>query len=239
MIYLVLIIGMFALIAIGSTMGLGDGTIMLVGIIFAIILVISSDNKDKNKLKAAHEKTKNILEFDEKTGVITIKQRNKDIAKQFNFENYVSTRHGYAQEKIIYTSATVGGVTTGGFDKVGGYGTEKKKTDKYNLIYQYVDSETNSTKKICVTKIKLSDELAKKAQNSKVKEYLNAKGNSIIVITELQSSEKEKQAYVNLHRISGGGYTTHLANLEEDDKIRTLPTLKKCSDIISWISGNN
>ena len=25
---------------------------------------------------------------------------------------------------------------------------------------------------------------------------------------------------------------------KEDDKIRTLPTLQKCNDIISWISGN-
>lgn len=236
MIYVVLIVGMFLLVAVGSTIGLGMGTISIIGIAFTIFLVLKSDKKDRNTLKSLQEETKDIIKVNENTGVITITQRHKAFAKMFTCENYVSTRHGYAEEKLIFTSATVGGVTTGGVDKVGGYGTEKKKTDKYNLIYQYVDYKSDQTKKVYVTAIQLSDSLRKSAKLSKVKEYLD--GNCLNVVMPLVSSEKEKQAYVNLHRIRGGGYSTHLANLEEDDKIRTLPTLQKCNDIISWISGN-
>ena len=236
MIYVLLIVGMFALVAVGSTIGLGTGTITVIGIAVVLFLVLKGEKKDKNALKTLQEQTKSILTVDKNTGRVTITQRHKAFAKLFTCENYVSTRHGYAEEKLIFTSATVGGVTTGGVEKVGGYGTEKKKTDKCNLVYQYVDPKNNQTKKVYVTAIQLSESLRKSAKLSKIKEYLD--GNSLIVVTPLVSSEKEKQAYLNLHRISGGGYSTHLANLEEDDRIRTLPTLQKCNDIISWISGN-
>lgn len=132
MIYAVLIVGMFVLVAVGSTIGLGMGTISIIGIAFAVFLVLKSVNKDKNILKSLQEETTDIIKVDENTGVITITQQHKAFEKMFTCENYVSTRHGYAKEKLIFTSATVGGVTTGGVDKVGGRGN-KRKTRKIKI----------------------------------------------------------------------------------------------------------
>lgn len=235
MIYVIVIVGMFVIVGIGSTAGLSTGLICLIGIAFCIALVVAEEKKKGKKLKNLQNQTANELKFNEKTGVITLTKRHASYSERFTLENYISTRHGYAQEKLIFTSATVGGVTTGGVDKVGGYGTEKMKTDKYNLIYEYLDPKDNLIKKGIVKRINLSDNLLEKAKNSKIKNYLD--GKNIIVVTPLVSSEKEMQAYLKLHQISGGGYTTHIANLQEDDKIKTLPTAQKCSDIINWISG--
>ena len=229
----------FVVIAgIGSAADIGTGTMTFIGVFAWILFVTFSDKKDKDKLKELNKKTSHALKFDPETGVITLTERNQTYAKMFDFERYVSKRHSYSQEKLIFTSATVGGVTTGGVDKVGGYDTEQKKTDRYNLVYKYVDPKDNSSKKGIVKEIELSDDLLEEAIHSEVKVYLN--GNRIVVVTPLVSSDKEKQGIVNMYRVCSGKedeYVAAMANVEENDKIRTMPTLKKSSTILKWISN--
>ena len=206
-------------------------------IVIVIIIIAATGSAEKQEIKEITKKSPNSIKYNAENGELILNERSEDFKKLFSTERYISTRHGYAEEKLIFTSATVGGITTGGWDKVGGYGTEKKKTNKYNLVYEYVNPEDNSYKRGYVNRIILSDELLKKAQTSNVKPYLD--GNSIIVVNPLIISEKELNGYVNLHRIRGGGYTTHIANLKEDDKIRTLPDVIKVNYILNWICEND
>lgn len=233
-----ILVGILGLILMVAS-GMGVGTTLMVFLVLWCTYVVLEDNKKKASLKEIQERTQDSLKYDPETGKITLTERNKSYAKMFDLERYITTHHGYSQEKLLFTSATVGGITTGGVDKIGGYGTEQKKTDRYNLVYKYVDPMDNSSKKGIVKEIVLSEELLEEAIHSDIRVYLNE--DRIIVVSPLVSSEKEKRGIVNQYRISGGNsdsYVAAMANIEENDKIRTMPTFQKSIAILKWISNH-
>lgn len=143
----------------------------IIALILAIVVIRFSWNAEKEKINALSElqnQTKDTITYDDRTGVVTISQRHSSFRTRFTYEKYVATHYNYTPEKLVFTSATVGGVTTGGVDQVGGYGTKERHTDRYQIIYEYVLSE-GSPKQGHVKEIRLSNELAEKARNSKVK----------------------------------------------------------------------
>lgn len=184
------VIGAIIIAFVGFALELSMFWITVIVAAFAFVVLGGESRAKKKKLKDIQKAQEGALNYDPKTQTVILKRRHETNAKRFILKNYVSTRVGYTPEKLIFTSATVGGVTTGGVDKVGGYGTEQKSTDRYNVFFTYVSSEKDELKEVEVKKIALSDELLEQAKKSNIKKYLN--GNKIIIVEPLVSSEDKK-----------------------------------------------
>lgn len=211
-------------------------TILAIFVVVFLVIALSSgkQHREATDLKELDNTSPDAIRYNIRTGELFLNERSEHHKKRFYTERYISTRHGYTPEKLIFTSATVGGVTTGGWDKVGGNGTEKRKTDRFNLVYNYLEPEDNSVKTGYVSKIVLSDELLEKAKKSNVKPYLD--GNNIVVVKPLERSEDD---YLKLYMLSGCNYTNIIANSAENDIIRTLPDVIKVNYILNWICKND
>lgn len=129
--------------------------------------------------------------------------------------------------KIHIGSATVGGVTTGGIYTTGGnISTSSYRSEKMELRYKRCYG--NSDPRPLISKIILSDTLAKKAKESKISSYLE--GNTIQLIHKVQHSYYALFAMQN-------GYTTQALNQGEIEDATGYPDREKCESIIRWLCG--
>ena len=81
------------------------------------------------------------------TNSIKLKRKSPEIKNAITIEAAREVFANYTPDKLLYTSATVGGVTTGGVDVIkGGYSiTSGQKTGKYYLSYKYAIDAPSST----------------------------------------------------------------------------------------------
>jgi hypothetical protein len=133
-------------------------------------------------------------------------------------------------EKYVYTGATVGGVTTGGVSKIGGYvdGLDYD-TDKYELVLKKVVAKINGKKVIQSNVIKtiyLNNELLEEAKNSEIECYIQ--GRKIVVVEEVEIPSKLKY-------LSGA----QAANLLKAYESEGYPTKEKCELILEWLCKNS
>ena len=117
------------------------------------------DNARKNKFQ---EDTKGLWEVDTVNHTVTIYKRHPSLSKMFYYTEYEATQTTYTKEEYVFTAATVGNVTVGGVDKIGGYKDKKVKTGKYELSFSY-DGLTSTN----IKRIYLSKELLQAAKRSK------------------------------------------------------------------------
>ena len=213
------------LLAVLGVIGIVPAIILLL-VFFIVIGCIEHEQKKKN-LKKGQSETKGMIWYDTENRTIKLTDRHPSFKERFSFEHYESSKVVYQEEKLIYTSATVGGVTTGGVDKVGGIQSETVKTNKFELVYEYATKDT--IKKGFIEKITLTDELLKQAQKSNIAKYI--KGNDILVVDELVESTDLIRGYLKI------GHNSSAANVMNEDKLRTMPTLDKCKAIVNWVSG--
>lgn len=206
---------------------IGIVPVILLLLVFFIVIGCIEHEKKKKNLKKSQSETKGMIWYDAENRTIKLKGRHSSFKERFSFEHYESSKVVYQEEKLIYTSATVGGVTTGGVDKVGGIQSEAVKTNKFELVYEYATKDT--IKKGFVEKITLTDELLKQAQKSNIAKYI--KGNDILVVDELVESTDLIRGYLKI------GHNSSAANVMNEDKLRTMPTLDKCKAIVNWVSG--
>lgn len=208
--------------------------------ILIMVLVIVIGNSENNEKKAMLEKIQadagNALVYNPKTETITVNERRHDNKQRFSFENYKRKAYSYTEEKLIYSSATVGGITTGGFDTVGGTSKKDVATNKYRLVYEYV--EDNIKKNGYVKKIRLSKKIASQIEESPIKEFYT--GKHIAVETPISEDwEKKKTQFAIRYNIAGSDYTlAAYSNAEENEIVKTLPTFQKCTQIVEWISDD-
>lgn len=149
---------------------------------------------------------------------LSIKKRSSKFFKAFSTKIITHTPMSYNPEKYIYTSATVGGITTGGIDKVGGNYVKTGKerdTGKRELLYFGHKVE----------RIQLTDELYKEAQASTIKKYLNDEKQIVV-------EEKAGIGLVLSAQLYGIHSSTTASYLYEG-----YPTAEKCREIITWICG--
>ena len=130
-------------------------------------------------------------------------------------------------EKLIYTGATVGSVTTGGWHKSGGFQSkEMGNSGKVNLVYYY--EHNNKMIPAEIKTIILSDDLVKAAKSSKIKEYLD--GNSLTIVGKMADTD----AAVAAMQL---GHKDYAFNIMEGAKVAALPTYEKCRAIVDWLSA--
>lgn len=156
----------------------GSPAMVVLGIVIIAAAFIMLWMEDKARAEFA-ARLRPCMTYDSTKKEICVTKQGKVFLEALKIEEVMDYVQGYEPEKLHVGAATVGGVTTGGVYKTGGYSyiAGTKKTGKYALVYGGVYIQT----------IKLSPELAKEAEKSDIKKYVDGSG----VITVIgQSSAK-------------------------------------------------
>ncbi len=160
-----------------------------------------------------------------------INKRDKALRAIFKTKAHEVGSIEHIPEKYIYTSATVGGITTGGISKVGGYDEVNQfKIARRDLLYLTRNENAANILEHRIEKIHLANDLMEEAKKSPIKDYL--KGNDIIVVEQIKPSD----GYIALMQ---AGMTNQAASLASAEASLGYPTPEKCNAIIDWICGVN
>ena len=211
-------------------------SIFAIGGVVACIKGVSIRKESKKELNNVKTATENlsaafIESFSGSLGCtdLYVKERHSDFKKLFTYEVHENAVHTDVPKKYIYTSATVGGITTGGVTEIGGYtDITKYSSHTFELRLKHVQ-KTNDNKEAVYTKlikkIELSSDLLKIAKKSKIAQYI--KGDCIVVIEDVDLPTGIMDMPVNT--------ALHAYDVQTS---KGYPSMKKCIDIIEWISGN-
>lgn len=186
------------------------------------IYVVTKPTISKLKKDKAKKRTKDSLIYISSTQTLIVKIRgviNRG-ALEIVADRDIKTK--YEPKRLVYTGATVGGITTGGFHEEGGYNyiSSANKTGKYNIYYV--------NEMLPIEKIQLSDELIQQAKNSEIAQFLNS-SNEIILI------QKHTSDLTQFAIETGKSFASDLLLR---DMREGFPTLEKCEKIINWICGS-
>ena len=211
-------------------------SIFAVGGIVACIKGIAINKESKKELKDVQTATENLSsafseDFSGSLGSINIhlKEQHPDFKKLLTYEVHENAIHTDVPKKYIYTSATVGGITTGGITEVGGYtDITKYSSHTFELRLKEVRKTPDNKGAVytrLIKKIKLSSDLLKRAKKSKISQYI--KDDCIVVIEDADISAETFNMPLNT--------ALHTYDVQAS---KGYPSMKKCIDIIEWMSGN-
>lgn len=209
----------------------------LVFIFIGIPYAIVSSNKSQKEYVAQMQKNEDLEQqlapyakyssYESYCGshVLKVKKRSRMLSQAFQMRNKEKVTFAYQPTSYIYTSATVGGITTGGVEKTGGHNSVvgRKKTEKCQLLYCGHEVES----------IYLTDELYEKAETSKIKSYLDHGKKRIIIV-----DEKKLQAIAPMASVLGTNNAATL-NMYGDLEIEASRTQGECAAIIAWLCEEN
>lgn len=144
------------------------------------------------------------------SGYLTIHSRSPITRSAINTDAERGVTLNYTPDKYIYTSATVGGITTGGVSKIdGGYSAGLgEKTGVYNLYYKWAERSTDSRNLTgwdgaFIYSIVLNDSDFNKAkENSKLRPLIVDQSELIDGRLAMYSSEIYLPNSLNVNRLS-------------------------------------
>lgn len=193
-------------------------------VLIAILFVMSI-------FKSRHDSNYNTLQVSSyKDHILSIKKRDSCLERVIQIAPHYSSTVSYKPEEYVYTGATVGGITTGGIHKEGGYNyiSSSKKTEKCELYYEYNETQY-------IDKIQLTPELAEEARKcEKIKSYVNSQ-NQIVIYSTANVSSIDKELFLQYGKSNSAGMY-NIANKYADQR---APSREKCEAIVSWICGKN
>ena len=160
--------------------GTAIGTLMLIGVIAIMVMRFYNQDIVPMKNNRMWMNTAAYVDYIPTQHTLVLKKRGPELSKAIKILDDRDYKISYKPEEYIFTSVTVGGITTGGVDKIGGYNyiSGSTKTGKYQLWY--IDK--------LVRNIRLSDELFEQAKESLIAEYLNMTTKEIVVISSVSLS---------------------------------------------------
>lgn len=186
-------------------------------ILFIIMMVIAGilahkDIGEKNSARGAfYYEYSNRLHVYKKSAIAT-----KALKVEANHEVYYKD----VPDKLIYTGATVGGVTTGGFHvQQGGISVQLgSKTGEYRISYKYAREDVNfKSHAETIYFIELTDELMADARKDSV-------------MKSLILSEEEVGRYKDFYHLKGSR-SRNVINLLKLSKSQAY-------HVVSWLAGN-
>lgn len=202
--------------------------LLLFGI--ALFIAMQVESKKTDKETRDHLKEKNIS-YSYFSGCLTVKRRSSSNIYLLSCERHQKSSYKYNNPKLTYTSATVGGVTTGGFSKTGGnYSVKNSDTDKGEILCKYLywtrsgDIGTVSTD--TVKKIRFAKELIPAVKESNIAKYLN-EDNTITLI-------KDNDSYAAA-AVYGLGHTEAALNILATERLNNYLDFDACLEIYKWI----
>lgn len=173
---------------------------------------------------------KHITISDQKNGYIVLNKRtenNGKVLKVEAFRDYTMTDH---PAELVYTSATVGGVTTGGFHVNEAYRTESigGKTGAYYVSLRGYNKSTT------VKKVYLQPDMVNSAKSNPIlKTFLN--GTTLILRHNVQVNipESVRKAAMEYNKV--GRYDMAAKLLRPYNSVCEL-TKEECEAVVSWMS---
>lgn len=203
----------------------GNHVLFIIGFLFMIPLLIflaweyfkPESEEEKKRREQLTAELKSCADFSKHGhGVLVVQKLNSRFSAAFTIERIMVTQQYYNPEKYIYSSATVGGITTGGVSKIGGNYTRGKEIDSEKRKLKYFGQE--------VKRIQLSGELLRKATQTEIKKYLNEE-NQIVVASESSAAAVVMAARIAGERSLATQYTMYAG----------YPSQEKCREIIDWL----
>lgn len=183
----------------------------------AIILYVSIENIGNDAVPPEVLQINTYLSYFSDCNLLILKRRTSDIRSAIKVEASRNINLTSVPDKLVYTGATVGGVSMGGFhvQKGGNYASLGAKTGTYYLSYKYTKAYDSGL----VSFVELTDSdftLAK--NNNALKKYI--------------ASPETKEKFSSFYRSDQFNKCTHLLCLID------LPKWD-AEYIVKWMSGNN
>lgn len=180
------------------------------------------------------------IEFDKETGTARLYKRIGSNLSGMKIRQYKKTYTKYNPSKTVFTAATVGGITTGGFHQTQAYlsDTYAGGSDAYYLEVKSLSWEADRLYDVIILKkIILTDELsAEAAKDSRVSKFLH--GNELILKKSGKDSELTLLEKDILRQAVLSGDVATQENITQRAFLTTQLSWKECLDIKDWISGD-
>lgn len=212
---LIVLIGGILALVLGVVIGLSE----TIGAIFALVGIILS----VMAIKAYGDDNRRVnVRFDEKTSTLFLLKRDPEVAKAVKIVADEDIQMIHEEEQLHYASATVGGITTGGFYTTGGqdYAASRGKNGFFRLEFE----------KHIILQIQLTDALYEQAKHSLIAGYLNEK-KQIEMKQHVTLTKEEEETMMIKYQVSGW-VGNEIAN-------KGKPTKEKCKAILAWMCGND
>lgn len=164
------------MIAVPAGMGTDGGTWFTV--VFATAVTAAIAIMQSKAAKKVTQKTGDVFTYSLSAYTLNVLKRDPVFRDALSVDADRDLLVGYTPDKVLYTSATVGGVTTGGFDTIkGGYSfSQGEKKGTYSLEYKYATHTAEGYLPGAIWSIKLSPALFQEAKaNDRLKRYLPSK----------------------------------------------------------------
>ena len=156
----------------------------IIGFIAALVFVVYFSIKSRKINDQEHFKAKDYFVFSKFKNCLQIKKRDAFAYAVLSVEESRNINVSYTPDKLVYTGATVGGITTGGVHvQKGGYTMQVgAKNGRYYISYKYgdfVDSKPVSAYVGCLElsdtdfEIAMHDSTLKKYISPEKKNYIN------------------------------------------------------------------
>ncbi len=210
---------------------IGVPFVLLLGTFGAIIaVVLGAIGFFTAEIKAENQAAKSRREaecfYSESQKRLHITTRVGSNKKVLCLTEYRADNYGYTPEKLVYTGATFGGITTGGFHKEGGlYANKGVRSGRYVLNYL-----EGANKQQPIEIISFSAEVLEEAKASPISKYLSG---SVIHL----KTEKGQISNTALNAFQNG--QLHIAfNANEMLEAECYPTFEKATEIMNWICGS-
>lgn len=201
-----------------------------VTIVVCAIIAVTKTRKDIRKYKSATKHLKNKCTYCR--GKLYLDEQDTRVIDLVMLKPYTADSYSQTPVEIVYTGATVGGVSTGGFHVQGGdLVRDELRTNRFEFRYWVPeDDDGRSWEAKRVSEIVLTKELTEKAKNSIwVKDYLNKDGNLMIEVDPTISAET---ALLYKH-----GKTGYAVNSYNRDLTSRFPDAEKCERLIDFMRG--
>ena len=156
-------------------------------------------------------------------GVLKYKERNPNFINAVRTVPFVLKDYKGTPDQLVFRSATVGGVTTGGFSKEGGgYKVKEYKGDRFHFQTAY------DGKEIEYIDIPAAD--LKEAMQSKIGKYIE--GGRIKVVHKGELSD----TFLALMQL---GQTDRALTQKQYEESQWYPTKEMCDEITDWLCGKD
>ncbi len=161
----------------------------------------------------------------DKNGVGHLSGFKQNTRNKVRIKKFIMTDIKQNPTEYIYTSATVGGITTGGITKIGGnYAYTHSGTNKYKL-YSSISGEKIEIKKI---QMETPEVIESAEKHPIVKNFI--KGNQLVLENELSA-----QSIDNLQAAGRFQDVSYFKKIATQNYIETLLTKSQCEAVLNWM----
>lgn len=216
-------------IVIGYFSGLDVIPFALISFVIVCITgyIISNFRYKKEQANAKH------MVFNEDTNSAKLLQRSETSASLLHIEQIQNTYTKYNPSKMVYTGATVGGVTTGGIHTTEAYlSTQAGPNSGRYHIY----AKGHGRKVISIQKIELSKDLLKEAKECKeISKFIV--GNELVLKYNTPDTKLTREEQEILKKAIDTFDVALQENITQRAFIASMLTKEDCMAIKKWVSG--